>query len=365
MSKLINCFTFGSCDLHASQRLLIEQGLLAHPFIRFGISGRPYALSSGAAVQLHEFCAGERTPAEAIRQLAYGRRFPSENQRLSFWEAGKNTTETVGTEDETEIVLIELSTPIEPFIGDAIVNLNKIRRCINEPLRRANVDPKIVGKWGAALSNVGGDLRERAEALLQNWPKDFEDGGLARFGVENLRVRRLSVDDMVRDLERLRDRIGVPMALQLYNFRYMPDGRAVEWPAGFRAEQLEVARRMGLPTFDLTPLVSRLGFKRLISHDMNHWRRETYPLQAYLTYDFLAGVLGRPRLATHADSATIRHGAHALLAECADTLDELLAATRNASPSNIHRATTPSGPLVGRAQVARQALAGLTGSRTG
>ncbi len=235
-----------------SQRLLIAQGFLGHPFAPFGIPGRPYALSSGAAVQLHEICMGERAVPEAIRSLAYGPRLPPDAKRARNREAYKRRVETGSARGETEIALIELSTPIEPFIGEAIVNLNMIRHRIIEPLRKTNIDPKLVSKWGASLSKAGEDLKERADLLLKNWPDDFEDDGVARFGVDNLCVRRLSIDDMVGDLERLRDRLRTPMALQLYQFRYMPagprsSGRPVSRPSRSRSRAAWGCRPSILP----------------------------------------------------------------------------------------------------------------------
>ncbi len=260
-------------------------------------------MSSGAAVQLYDFCVGERLPPEVVR--------------LAYKEAHQPTAETRAAVDATEVALVELSSPIEQLIDDKIVNLNNIHHLIANKLRSSRIDPKLVVGWGNALSNAKDDLKERSQALLMNWPDDLEDDGLARFGVENLSSRRLSVDDMVRDLERLRDRLRKPMVLQLYQFRYMPDGRVIEWPAGFKAEQIEVARRLDLPTFDLAPVVSQLGTKRLITDDMYHWRAETRPLQAKLTYDFLAQTLDRPSLETYPESRGIRHSVRVAFPEFA------------------------------------------------
>ncbi len=75
---------------------------------------------------------------------------------------------------------------------------------------------------------------------------------------------------------------------------------------------------MGLPTFDLAPLVSRLGPKRLINDDMYHWRPESLPLQAELTYDFLANILDRPSLKAYSESQDIRRDVRAVFPEFAD-----------------------------------------------
>jgi hypothetical protein len=304
MSEIIQCFPFGSCGVQSAQRFLTWEGFVGNPFTPLGFRWRPFVLSSGGAVQFLDFCIGEKLPPQVI-QLAYK-------------ELHQPTETTRDIVKATEIVLVEISSPIEPILCGRVVNLNIVANKISDKLRAAGVVGKVVSGWGRALANAQDDLKEKADILLQNWPHDLEDDGLARFGVENLSARRLSVDDMVGDLERLRDRLERPTVLQLYTFRYMPDGRAVEWPAGFRAQQIEVARRLNLPTLDLAPLVSQLGSQRLITDDLYHWRAETQPLRAEVTYNFLANVLGRPGLETYPRSERIRREVRAAFPEFGD-----------------------------------------------
>ena len=50
------------------------------------------------------------------------------------------TEETRALVDRMDIALVELSTPIEPLIGDAVVNFNRIAEFITRPLQEAGVD---------------------------------------------------------------------------------------------------------------------------------------------------------------------------------------------------------------------------------
>jgi len=61
--------------------------------------------------------------------------------------------------------------------------------------------------------------------------------------IKELHARRLDTDDMVRDLSALRERLRRPMGLVLFDYCYMPDGRPVEWPTGFKRQQVDVAKR--------------------------------------------------------------------------------------------------------------------------
>ena len=283
MSKLIKTFTAGSCGIHDAPDKLARMGFFPYLFGRLGFHSAPYALSSGATVQLFDFCAGERLLPDMVQMLAY-------------MQINQPTLENGGLVREADIAFVEMSTPVEPLIGNDIVNFNRIEDFVVKPLRAAGVDRHLMSGWSQSLVNVRDDLPERARALLNGWPGEFEGDALARFAVENLRSRRLDVDGMVRDLETLRGKIRAPMALKLYDFKYMPDGRPIDWPAGFKAKQIEVARRMKLPTLDFAPVVQRLGATRLIGKDMAHWRTNAHGMQAELMYDFWADVLERPRL---------------------------------------------------------------------
>ena len=285
---LIKLLPLGGCGANNALEPLAAGGFVPSIFRWLGFAYTPYALSSGAARQLFEVCTAAPELTPRVRMLAYD----------ETHQPGPSTRHLVAA---SEIALVELSTPVEPLIGEAVVNFNRIFDSIILPLRRSSAAPRLVSDWTNALINVRGDLKERAGLLLANWPSDLVDDGMARFGVEALGSRRLGVDDMVRDLEWVRDRLGAPMALKLYNFRYMPDGRAIDWPAGFKSEQIEVARRMGLPTLDFGPIVERFGPQRTVVDEdaYNHLRPESHGIQAELIYDFLAEILDRPFLYSH------------------------------------------------------------------
>ena len=290
MTGLIKLLPLGGCGANNALEPLAARGFIPSIFRWLGFVYTPYALSSGAARQLYDVCTSEPALAERARMLAYD----------ETYQPGPSTRHLA---DASEIVFVELSTPIEPLIGDAVVNFNRIFESIIRPLRQSSAEPKLVSGWSNALVNARVDLKERADALLVNWPTDLVDDGMARFGVEALGSRRLDVDDMIRDLESIREQGGAPMALKLYNFRYMLDGRAIDWPAGFKSQQIEVARRMGLPTLDFGSIVERFGAKRTVvdENSYNHLRPDSHGVQAELIYDFLARILDLPFLDSHPD----------------------------------------------------------------
>jgi hypothetical protein len=305
MDRTIRVLIFGSCGLHIPTIPFIQQRFLHYPFSKRGYLWAPFALSSGAAVQFFEAGMGERPLSEAVRTLAYvDKDQPTPGARETF--------------DTAEIALVELSTPIEPMIGNDVVNLHRIGEAIFQPLRSWGTDSKILSNWWNCLRNSHEKLDQNRDILLANWPLNASDDGLARFGVENLWCRRLGVDEMVGDLEYLRERLKVPVVLKLFDFIYTPDGRPIDWPTGFKAEQVEVARRMDLPTLDVAPIVKRLGVGRLITDDMKHWRLDACPLQGQLMHDALADALGRPRLESYPESLGLRREVDVMFPELAE-----------------------------------------------
>jgi hypothetical protein len=319
MTKLIKTFLIGSCGVHGPPYALGRLGFFPYTIGHLGFKCAPFALTSGAAVQVYDFCVGDRKLSQLVRKLAY----MTQNEPVP---------EKRHLVDDSELAFIELSSPVEPMIGDDIVNFNYISEFVVKPLRIAGAKPKLLSGWVQSLINVRDDLKERADALLADWPEAWPDDDERRlslkplpsspfpvpspddpelrFAVETLRTRRLDVDDMVRDLEVLREKMRKPLAIRLYDFRYMPDGRPIDWPAGFKTQQIEIARRMNLATLDFAPVVERYGPRNIFKDDPTcaHFLPKMHPLVAELMYDFWADILGRPYLETYPEWLEAKHG---------------------------------------------------------
>lgn len=269
---------FGSCGINNPQFSLNAEGRVPYLWSRFGFKHTPYALSSGAAVQLFDFCAGER-------------RLPLETRLLAYMDPNQPTAQTRDVLFDADVILVEMSTPIEYLLDGAIVNINRISESVVAPLRKC-MDKKLVARWAGGLSQGDEEIRKvSAEALLAQMPEDA-DKSLTML-IKELHARRLDTDDMVRDLSALRERLRRPMGLVLFDYCYMPDGRPVEWPTGFKRQQVDVAKRLGIPTLDFAPIVEKLGTAVTMESDLRHWKVEAYPIQAEKLYDFAAVQVGR------------------------------------------------------------------------
>jgi hypothetical protein len=282
MIEQTRILNMGSCGIHNPQFNFNTKGIVPYIWAPIGFTSTPYALSSGATIQLYDFCVGDLYLSEDVRRLSY------DNINLPL----SSTRHEI---DDCEIVLVEMSTPVEPLFEGAILNINWISFYVMEELKRSGVDEKLVAHWSSALMDQREEARAEHSAVILKTLSKKQD--MVRRAVSELRTRRVGVDQMVQDLSALRERVGKPMALVHYDFRYMPDGRAIDWPAGFKKEQREVARIMGLPTLDFAPTVAQLGVEQVIMPDMSHWKAECYPIQAEMIYNFVATILGRPCLA--------------------------------------------------------------------
>lgn len=277
----IQILNLGSCGIHSPQFPLNAQGYVPYIWHAIGFRVTPYALSSGGAVQLVDFCSGDIDLPEHTRWLAY-------------MDEGKPGPQARAILDRSDFILVELSTPFELLLDGVILNFGAIAERIRDPLKEV-VDKKLVQHWVNALTRAHEDERAPAAAeILRQLPADCDPQW--RHAVDGLRSRQLDVDQMERDLRAVRERVAAPMGMALYDFRYMPDGRPIDWPANFKSDQREIARRLDIPTMDFAPAVEKLGPAEVLMPDFVHWRESAYPIQGEMIYDFVASCLDRPRL---------------------------------------------------------------------
>ncbi|MGI4881257.1 MAG: hypothetical protein ACRYG4_27665, partial [Janthinobacterium lividum] len=150
---------------------------------------------------------------------------------------------------------------------------------------------KLIGRWKGALRRANEELRKTtAEAIYNMIPRDTpERENVARF-VRDTTSRMLSVDEMTDAIGSLRDRLNMPVGLILHNFQFMPDGRSVGWPAEFKDESAEVARRLNVPTLDIATFVQSEGVK-VLADDLRHWSPNYFAPIGEMIEDFGASIL--------------------------------------------------------------------------
>src|SRR5262249_51638699 len=128
-----------------------------------------------------------------------------------------------------------------------------------------------------------------ARALLETLPANDRDLELIRSIVDETRP---VLADVAAGLAALRSKLACPIGLVLHHFRYMPDGRALSWPAGFVETLRTAARQMDIPVFDPAPVVASDGFEKAFDGVDPHYRESYRPIMGEALTNFALSVAG-------------------------------------------------------------------------
>lgn len=283
--SLIRIIPMGGCTLHNPLAQLYRRHAGRSIFAEMGFRNSPFALSANANVQLVDFTTRKLIIPEWIRHFTYGdgTHEPNEDQSGIF--------------SRGEIALVEMSSPVEYMFEGFVLNINRFEEVLLTQLSQLNAERKLLQTWRSAMLKNRHEIRkEAAEKLYALIPQEDENQrNLARF-VLGTTTRILGTEEMEVATAQLRDRLGIPIGLVLHNFQFMPDGRPVSWPADFKGNSAEVARRLGIPTLDFAPFVEKEGVGKVMAPDRRHWNPAYFPQLAEMMYDFCASVLERPPL---------------------------------------------------------------------
>jgi tetratricopeptide (TPR) repeat protein len=286
-------FPFGGCFLHHPVNAMLkrdnERGVLSE----MGFKSTPFSLSANTNVQLLDFLLGEVNFPEWIKNIVYSSFLdPPSKERGSLIFS-------------SDLALVGMSTPVELLFEGALLNVNRFEEVVISELSGLASERKLIATWKGALLRGNEDLRKTtSETLYKLIPQDTpEQKNVARFVLETT-SRTLSTDEMTKSTAELRDRLELPMAFMLFNYSFMPDGRPVQWPAGFKDNTIEVARRLNIPTFDYAPFIAREGVDRMLMDDRRHLSAAAFHKLGELLHDFCLDVLDRPNPSKIAGAAT-------------------------------------------------------------
>ncbi len=282
----IRIVPFGGCSLVNPLGDLSRRGVAPSLFHEMGFRWMPYAHSCGAAIQLIEFCRGNKTIPHEVRTLCY-----ADPDIVPTGEKSKVI-------DTGDVILIELSTPIEMVYGDYILNNNRVSDGVVASLKNRGDDlGRLAARWrnqGMQRMNetVRADTVARILELLSDDEED--DAPFLRDIIAKTVSRETKTDTMIADLATIRDDLKLPMGMILHNFNYMPDGRPVSWPVDFRDNSIAAAKHLGIPFYDPAVLVEKYGAAVAMMNDMRHYSPELTPVVADLYYEFVEQVMERP-----------------------------------------------------------------------
>jgi hypothetical protein len=289
---MLRIVPFGGCFVNHPVNYISTKFGDRSLFTRMGLKSSAFGLSANMNMQLVDFLTGEIQFPEWLKNIVYSK---------FLEQPAKDKAKLVY---ECDIALVGMSTPIELVYEGAILNVHNFETFISSELGSLITDRKIINNWKGALLKSNKDLLATAtEDLCRLIPTDTPEQAILADFVRGTYPRTLSVDEMTEATAELRDRLAMPMAFVLYNFMWMPDGRVVQWPPGFKDECIEVARRLDIRTIDYAPFVAEHGVDKMLMDDRRHFAPPSFPILGEFLYDFCMEVLDRPNASNKSAAA--------------------------------------------------------------
>jgi hypothetical protein len=287
--------------------VLLFGGCLVHwPMTRTSkAKGRIRCNAYGPIRELHSF--GEMF--QIVEILRGQRKIPEEFQWITRMTELGPVPRAADFRD-VDVVLLEPASPVELTFRGVAFNRNAITPKLKPIVDRGKEERKVAANWlRHGLVGLNEQIRAEAAAKLADYvvgERPEDDFARALF----LEVRSNKAD-VLGGFTRMRELLNRPIGVVCYNFRYMPDGRPISWPAGFREEVLAAAQQLNLPVFDPAPMVQSFGVAEALAKDLGHYSEKFMPVAAEALVEFIESVYrnsGETRMAWR-----LRRGAASLL----------------------------------------------------
>jgi hypothetical protein len=296
MTRPLNTILFGGCLIH-------------WPLMRTQCADGRLALDGyGPIKEIHTF--GEIFQIIAV--LRGEKDVPQEYRYLAHMLPGLKPVRGADNFAGLDLALVEPASPIELEFRGFAVNRFAISRYVvaqlDEEDKEAN---KLCSTWlRSGLVGLNEKIRVEAGEKLVGHVRG--DGGKAELARAVIRETSAAPSDLDDGFRKLQGMLACPIGVVLYVFRYMPDGRAISWPAGFRERVLMAAQDLGLPTFDPVPLVTNYGVEEAMKPGLSHYKTKFFPVVARGLIEFAQGVReksahpARPAGHENADEEVVR-----------------------------------------------------------
>lgn len=269
----LNALLFGGCLVHWPMTRTSQ----AEGRIRYDAYGPIREIHSFSEMfQIVEILRGQRTIPEEFQSIS----------RMTELGPVPNAADF----GDIDVALLEPASPIDlTFRGIAFHRNALTTRFLKPIVDRGMEERKVAAAWlRQGLVGLNETIRAEAGAKLAGYiVGDSPEDQLAR--ALFLEVRS-SKTDVLGGFIKMRELLNRPIGVVSYVFRYMPDGRPISWPAGFREEVLAAAQHLNLPVFDPVPMVQDFGVGAALAQDLGHYSEEFMPVAADALIDFVESV---------------------------------------------------------------------------
>lgn len=273
--------TFGGCQINGPIRTLNLQRRLVPVYRQIGFRSTPFVFTPRAALQLIRFCAGEQSVPREVREFCYS------DPEL---EPGPAVHRLIR---QVDFALLEPNTAIDIVFEGYYLNSNIVQQAVVERAKEIDVKfGKLAHRWKAdGILKQNEDIRADMSAqLLAQFPAETPEDEMVRALIRDCRGQRSFQEDLFRQVGELLEILPVPTGVVLYTFQYMPDGRAISWPAEFKDDMTVVARRLGLKLLDPSSIVVRYGTSVSLREDLRHFKDEFYPVVGEVLMDYMQEI---------------------------------------------------------------------------
>lgn len=196
--------------------------------------------------------------------------------------------------NNTDVALVEPNTSLEIRFDGYFLNRGPVVRTLTPLKLISNQAKRLCSLW-YNKGIVQGDATIRKDSAIELVgliPADFPDRDLTS---EVLLGAIGEKREMLQGLKQIADRLDFPVGVVLYTWAYLPDGRAVSWPAEFRQELVAATRSLDLPTFDPRVLVEEYGLAAALKDDLRHYTEQFMPVLAKPMIEFAIKVSSSSR----------------------------------------------------------------------
>jgi len=271
----------------AHLNVLLFGGCLVHwPMTRTTrAEGRIRYDAYGPIREIHSFA----EMFQIVEILRGQRKIPEEFQLISRMTELRPVSGAADFGD-IDVALLEPASPIELIFRGVAFHRNAITTNFLKPIMdRGREERKVGAIWlRHGLVGLNEEIRADAAAKLAEYViGDTPEDDFARALFLEVRSRKT---DVLGGFVKMRELLSRPIGVVCYNFRYMPDGRPISWPAGFREEVLAAAQQLNLPVFDPAPMVQSFGVAAALAEDLGHYSAEFMPVAADALVEFTESV---------------------------------------------------------------------------
>jgi hypothetical protein len=281
MGEPVNILAFGAC-LVQGPLIPIQKVGDRLTYAKYGPI--PPSYTFGIMLQTIAMWRGERDVPAEIRPLG--------EIRLNVRPVARASTFS-----DVDVAILEPASPIEITYRGCSLNRVSLYKLIVEPIRAIGPEAsKAAMTWYRnGVDGLNPTLRsEVGRRVVELLPADWEN---REFVASVILETTSSKSDILGGFKKMRELLGRPMGVVAYVFQYLPDGRAVSWPAGFLEDIRDAAHQLGLPMLEPAEHVVRYpgGVAKALKPDMRHYSDEFNAVMGDIMVDFCVGIRDRAR----------------------------------------------------------------------